>query len=590
MAKQICNEPDRITEEMLEGMEYAFPGFYRKHSSVNGLLAIHQRKRKVVLVIGGGAGHEPLFSGFVGKGLADAAVCGNLFMSPDPETIYQVTKAVEQGKGVLFIYGSYAGDKWNFDIGEEQLNADGIATRHVFVHDDVASAPLERVEERRGISGDVFVIKIAGAACDAGMKLDEVTRIAEKANNNIRSIGISTIQRKKDVLDWLNLNQDELEVEYGVGLHGERGVFRTDMQSADQLVDKMFNQIMAETSFLYKGDEVCALVNGLGAVSTTELAIVFRRMKNLLEKEGIRIHDADFHNYCTGAFMNGFSISLMKLDEELKKYYDAPCFSPFFYKDPCMNNTQNKSQSSENDLRVISAAGNEILGREDEIRKYKPTRHHGEIERMDVLLVRDMMMHVADNLIETKAHLSMLDGIIGDGDHGITIARGMQKVSHQLLAVTAKDEISRVFEITGRTLLVTMGGVAGVLFGSSFLSAADTLKNKKIIGINDIAIMWRSALDAVKERGGAKIGDKTMVDSFEPAVVALESCRNSNLLEAFEMAEKAAEKGMLDTKKMISKFGRGKFLANQAIGCQDAGATTIYFIFKAMHEYLEIIK
>ncbi|MFR3529019.1 MAG: dihydroxyacetone kinase subunit DhaK [Lachnospiraceae bacterium] len=190
--RKLINHPDHVVQEMMEGYIGAYGRYFEKHPKVNGVLLKKHRKNKVALVIGGGSGHEPMFSGFVGKGLADAAACGNFFASPDPNTVYETAKAVEQGKGVLFVYGCYAGDNLNFDMGEEFLNGDGIPTAHVRVWDDVASAPRERISDRRGIAGDVFVVKIAGAACDAGLSLEEVTRITEKARDNTRSVGVAT--------------------------------------------------------------------------------------------------------------------------------------------------------------------------------------------------------------------------------------------------------------------------------------------------------------------------------------------------------------------------------------------------------------
>ena len=319
--RKIINNAEHVVDEMMEGYISAYSRYYVKHPDVNGVILKQRRKDKVALVIGGGSGHEPMFSGFVGKGLADAAACGNIFASPDPNTIYQTAKAVEQGKGVLFVYGCYAGDNLNFDMGEEFLNDDGIQTAHVRVWDDVASAPQERIEDRRGIAGDVFVVKIAGAACDAGLELEEVVRVTEKARDNTRTIGVATAPAQLPGVEQPIFTLGEGEIEYGMGLHGERGVLRTTWEDADVLTEKMYKQIL-DDSDLKTGDEVCVLVNGLGSTTITELAIVFRKVKKLLDADGIKVYDTDLNNYCTSQEMGGFSITLFKLDEELKKYYD----------------------------------------------------------------------------------------------------------------------------------------------------------------------------------------------------------------------------------------------------------------------------
>jgi len=330
--KKIINSAENIIEEMLEGFIGAHHRYYEKHPEVNGVIAKDKRKEKVALVIGGGSGHEPMFSGFVGKGLADGAACGNIFASPDPNTIYETAKAVESGKGVLFVYGCYAGDNLNFDMGEEFLNDENIATAHVRVRDDVASAPKERIEDRRGIAGDVFVVKVAGAACDAGLSLEEVVRVTEKARDYTTSIGIATQPGQLPGLEKPIFELGDNEIEYGMGIHGEQGIERTTMKPADELVSRLYEHLRKESD-LHAGDEVCVLINSLGSTTLLELSIVYRKVKELLEKDGIQIYDSDMNNYCTSQEMGGFSISLLKLDEELKGYYNAPCYSPYYAKE-----------------------------------------------------------------------------------------------------------------------------------------------------------------------------------------------------------------------------------------------------------------
>ncbi|MDD3139971.1 MAG: dihydroxyacetone kinase subunit DhaK [Lachnospiraceae bacterium] len=329
--KKIINSADNVVSEMIEGYVAAYSKYYEKHPEVNGVILKNHRKDKVVLVVGGGSGHEPLFQGFVGEGLADAAACGNVFASPDPNTIYETALAVNQGKGILFVYGNYAGDNLNFDMGEEMLNDDGVKTAHVRVWDDVASAPQERIEDRRGIAADVFVMKIAGAACDAGLSLEEVKRVVEKARDFAKTIGVATAPGQIPGLDKPTFELGEDEIEYGMGLHGEPGIKRTTMQPADTLVDELYRNIMADAK-LTANDEICVLVNGLGATTILELSIVYRRLQQLLGEDGIKVYDADLNSFCTCQEMGGFSITLLKLDEELKKYYDMPCYCPYYAK------------------------------------------------------------------------------------------------------------------------------------------------------------------------------------------------------------------------------------------------------------------
>lgn len=327
--KKIYNKDQDVVQEMLSGYLTAYSRYYEQIEDINAFMYKNRRKEKVALVIGGGSGHEPLFSGFVGKGLADAAACGNIFASPNPQLIQQTAEAVDQGKGVLFVYGNYAGDNLNFDMAEELCEFSDIETAHVRVWDDVASAPKERITDRRGIAGDVYVIKVAGSACDMGLELDEVLRITEKARDNIYTIGLATAPGSIPGLDKATFELGENEIEFGMGLHGEPGIERTTMKSAAELVDRMYSELKAEMK-LESGEEVAILVNGLGSTTLLELDIVNHELAKSLNVDKIIVHDAEIKNFCTCQEMGGFSITILRLDEELKKYYDTACFSPYY--------------------------------------------------------------------------------------------------------------------------------------------------------------------------------------------------------------------------------------------------------------------
>lgn len=579
--RKIINSPDRVVEEMMEGYISAYSRYYKKHPRVNGVLLKEHRKNKVALVIGGGSGHEPMFSGFVGKGLADAAACGNIFASPDPNTVYETAKAVNQGKGVIFVYGCYAGDNLNFDMGEEFLNDEGIKTSHVRVWDDVASAPKERIEDRRGIAGDVFVIKTAGAACDAGLGLEEVTRVTEKARDNTKTVGVATAPAQLPGIDKPIFELPEGEIEYGMGLHGERGVLRTEWQEADVLAEKMYDQIM-EDADLKAGDEVCVLVNGLGSTTITELAIVFRKVRELLVRDGIRIHDTDLNSYCTSQEMGGFSITLFKLDEELKKYYDMPCYCPFYAKGeltgagiaPDEDSSKEEEEEPEFDETDVEAAR---IVRSKE----------GELKELNAADARNMLLYITDKIIAKKPYLTEIDSAIGDGDHGIGMAGGMQKAKRKLLSMEEDNNAYAVFEAAGKAMLLSMGGASGVIFGSLYLAGAKGMEPKPVLTAEDLAQMERKSLAAIQERGKAAPGDKTMVDALVPAVEAMESSCADGLLEMLKNAEAAAKQGVEDTKKYQAKFGRAKSLMERAIGYQDAGATSVWLIIQGMREFVE---
>lgn len=329
--RKIMNEPERYVEESLEGFVAAYGKYYEKIDGFKGLIRKNREPDKVALVVGGGSGHEPMFSGFVGEGLADAAACGNLFASPDPGTIHAVGEAADRGKGILFVYGNYAGDNLNFDMAEEMLQEEGHKTAHIRVRDDVASAPRERISDRRGIAGDVFMIKIAGAACQSNLSLEEVVRVCEKTMENLRSIGVATAPGQLPGVDAPMFDLPEGEIEYGMGVHGERGIRRTGMEPADRLAETMLSDLLLDMP-VEAGSEVCVLVNGLGSTTLGELSVIYRGISRLLRKRGIQVYDADLNSFCTSQEMGGFSITLLKLDGELKRYYDIPCRCPFYEK------------------------------------------------------------------------------------------------------------------------------------------------------------------------------------------------------------------------------------------------------------------
>lgn len=328
--KKIINAPESVIEQMLQGQVKAFADIERIGER-NALAYRNRANDQVALIVGGGSGHEPLFGGFIGQGLAAAAVCGNIFTSPNPDLIYQTAEYIDNGRGVIFVYGNYAGDNMNFDMAEELCELNGIKTGHVRVWDDVASAPQERCQDRRGIAGDVFVIQIAGAACAAGLDLEEVIRITEKARDNVASIGLATSPGMIPGLDQPTFELGADEIEFGMGLHGEPGIERTKMQPSRELVRRMYQEIKQDMN-LQAGDQIAVLVNGLGSTTLLELSIAYNDLHNLLENDRIKVLDSDINSYCTCQEMGGFSITIFRLDQELKSYYYQDCQSHYYAK------------------------------------------------------------------------------------------------------------------------------------------------------------------------------------------------------------------------------------------------------------------
>ena len=329
--KKSSTIPKNVVSELIDGAICAYHGRIKKVGDENALVKAALPNGKVGLLIGGGSGHEPLFPAFIGDNMADGAACGNIFAAPPPNIILDATRVLNQGKGVLYLYGNYAGDNMNFDIAAEMAADEEIEVKTVRIWDDVASAPIESIHERRGIAGDLFVIKIAGAVSAVVDDLETVFRVTSNARDNTRSMGVAVSAGSIPETGEPTFELPEDEIEIGMGLHGEPGVSREKMLPADKLVDKMMDELLSDLPFK-SGDEVCLLVNDLGATTMMELYIVNRRVHHLLKEEGIKIYDTIIGSFCTCQEMAGFSISLMKLNTELRKYYDMPADSPGFRK------------------------------------------------------------------------------------------------------------------------------------------------------------------------------------------------------------------------------------------------------------------
>ncbi|WP_442580519.1 dihydroxyacetone kinase subunit DhaK [Mesorhizobium sp. ASY16-5R] len=324
--KKILNDPKKVVTEMLEGLVLANDGRVRKLDKHAALVRTDLPESKVALLIGGGSGHEPVFHGFVGKNMGDGAACGQVFAAPSPDIIYEAAKAVHRGKGVLFLYGNYAGDNMNFDMAVELLEEDGIEVRTVRVTDDVAAAPPERTHDRRGIAGDIYMIKIAGGAASELDTLDEVERVARKAVANVRSIGVAVAAGSIPETGKLTFELAEDEIEIGMGAHGEAGVSRQKMAPADEITDQLMAKLLSDLPFK-RGDEVALMINNLGATTMMEMLIVNRRIRQILDREGIKVHRSDVGTWLTVQEMAGISVTLLRLDDELKHYLDMPAES-----------------------------------------------------------------------------------------------------------------------------------------------------------------------------------------------------------------------------------------------------------------------
>lgn len=325
--QKLINNGNDAVDEMLAGVMAAHGDLLARPSPRVIVARDGPRPGKVGLVIGGGSGHEPTFLGFVGRGLADAAAIGNVFASPPPQPCVDAALAADGGAGVLFMYGNYAGDVMNFDMATEMLAMEGVTARTVLTTDDIASAPDR--DGRRGVAGNVFIFKAAGAAADLGLSLDEVERVARQANARTFTMGVALSACSLPQTRRPNFDLPEGEMEIGMGIHGEPGVRRGPLRSANAVADEIMDAILAGMQ-ASRGDRVAVLVNSLGSTPLMELYILHARVASRLADAGLRVHRALVGPYCTSLEMAGASITVMHLDDELARMLDHPCTCAMF--------------------------------------------------------------------------------------------------------------------------------------------------------------------------------------------------------------------------------------------------------------------
>lgn len=329
--QKILNDPAEFVQEMLEGVLLAHP---KQLCSVGADVHALVRSdapvaKKVAIATGGGSGHLPLFLGFVGNGMLDGVAVGDVFQSPSADQMLEVTKRIDGGAGVLYLYGNYGGDVLNFDLATDLAAAEGIRVETVLGVDDVASAPRDDEARRRGIAGIFFLYKVAGSAADAGLDLDGVVAATKKAAEHTRTMGValSPVTLPANGKPTFELPVGEMEI--GMGIHGEPGISRTGLATADeithQLVEKLTNDLL-----LQAGDEVAVLMNGLGSTPQEELFIMFRMVSKILAAKKVSVYRTYVGEFATSLEMAGASISFMRLDSELKKHIDHPVHTPFF--------------------------------------------------------------------------------------------------------------------------------------------------------------------------------------------------------------------------------------------------------------------
>lgn len=328
--KKLLNRPEDFVPEMLEGLLSAHPDQLAYEEDLHAIVrADAPVEGKVGLATGGGSGHLPVFLGYVGKGMLDGCAVGDVFQSPTSEQMLAVTRRINGGKGVVYIYGNYGGDVMNFDMAAEMADMDDIEVRTVLVKDDVASAPPEEADRRRGVAGMVFAFKVAGAKADQGGSIEEVVAAAEKALANTRTMGVALSPCIVPAVGKPSFTIGDDEMEIGMGIHGEPGMKREKLGTADEVAERMTNALLEDLQ-PPAGSRLAVMVNGLGATPPEELYILYRKVHAVLSDRKLSVHRAYVGEYATSMEMAGASITLMSLDDELQELLDAPAHTPFF--------------------------------------------------------------------------------------------------------------------------------------------------------------------------------------------------------------------------------------------------------------------
>lgn len=324
--KKFINDVALVEDQMVQGMVKAYPQYLKKLDCGNVVVRANKKEGKVALISGGGSGHEPAHGGFVGTGMLDAAVAGAVFTSPTPDQVYEGIKAIATDAGVLMVVKNYTGDVMNFEMAAEMAEMEGITVKYVVTNDDVAVKDSLYTVGRRGVAGTIFVHKIAGAKAETGASLDEVQAVAQKVIDNVRTMGAAIEPCTVPAAGKPGFELSEGEMEVGIGIHGEPGTHREQIKSADEITDMLLTQILADID--YAGSEVAVMINGAGATPLMELFIINNHVADVLAEKGIKVYKTFVGEYMTSIEMQGFSISLLRLDDEMKTLLDAPADTP----------------------------------------------------------------------------------------------------------------------------------------------------------------------------------------------------------------------------------------------------------------------
>jgi triose/dihydroxyacetone kinase / FAD-AMP lyase (cyclizing) len=566
--KKLINRPVDVVEEMLQGFSVLHPG--------SALLAGHKvmlrndaeqvREQQVAIISGGGSGHEPAHASYVGAGMLSAAVAGEIFTSPSSDSVYAAIKAVTGKPGALLVVKNYTGDRLNFGVAAEMARAEGIAVETVIVNDDVALKGTEQATGARGLAGTVLINRLVGAAAAQGKSLVEVAAIGRAATRSLASMGLSFSAGTSPAVGKPSFELGEDEMELGLGIHGEPGVKRTQLQTADKLTETLLGEILRYGIF---GEEkrIAVMVNNLGATTEMELAIVARHAVPFLASNGYTVERIYAGTFLSSLDMAGISISVLGINDEWLGWLDAPTTAPAW---PGVL----KRPPGRPEPRIeagINAKVSRSVG--DDVRTETGRKVKRAIEA------------ACKALIDAEEELTEMDRVTGDGDLGASMRRAAVAVQSTLGSYPL-DNVSATLKALGHLLQREMGGSSGPLYGVLFLRCGNVLENSRTRGLT----RWVEAIDqgcqAISELGGANPGDRTMLDALDPFVKSLKDARGEPSREMLLTAVEAAESGVEATAQMKPRLGRSSYLGDRVLGHPDPGAKAVAIWLRAASEAL----
>ncbi|GAA1444562.1 dihydroxyacetone kinase family protein [Nocardiopsis tropica] len=568
----LVNDPADFADESLAGFAAAHPDEVRAvHGGV--VRASATPEGQVATVLGGGTGHYPAFAGWVGPGFAHGAACGNVFSSPAASQICSVARAAHNGGGVVLGFGNYAGDVLHFGQAAEQLRAEGVDVRVLAVTDDVASGPAHDTARRRGVAGDLPVLKVLGAAAEAGHTLDEVHRLGMRANAATRSLGVAFGGCTLPGAERPLFTVDGGRMGVGLGIHGEPGIEQRPLPTADEVADLLVDGVLAErgaaAGAVDGSDRVALVLNGLGATKYEELYVVHRRVADRLSSEGLSVVAPVVDEQVTSLGMAGLSITLMFLDPELERLWAAPAVTPAFRRGhlpPRPPRTDDPAESRSTPP-VIPGDG--------------PSRELGA-------RIASALGTVRDTVAAHERRLGELDAVAGDGDHGIGMRRGseaaLSAAEHAVgLGAGARTVLARA----GAAWSERAGGTSGALWGAALTAFGSALGDSGGADRARVAAGARAAVDSVVRLGGARPGDKTLVDAAVPFADRLESeAGGPGLARAWAAGAEAARLAAEATASIPARRGRARAHGDNSLGTPDPGAVSLALVLTALTPHL----